>query len=149
VTKQSLATVLLDRGDIAAARPIVDRLRRESPDKPETQYLEALLKARTGEPFPIRAWLDRYRAVYSTDAGYCVNIAEVLALNHQDGEAVRWLKRAGELGLYSYPFLANNPLYDTLHGDPDFRLYLDVVRRRWERTKELEIQNPLMPAETP
>ncbi|MDE3135487.1 MAG: protein kinase [Acidobacteriota bacterium] len=146
VTKQSLTTVLLDRGDIAAGRQNVMALLKQAPNSAETQYLVALLKTRSGEALPVKAWLDRYRSDYWPDLGYCVNVAEVLALAHQNSEALRWLQRAEQLGLRNYPFLAKNPLYDNLRADPAFRSFLASVQKQWEQARQRERKDPLMPA---
>jgi hypothetical protein len=84
--------------------------------------------------------------VYWSDAGYCIDVAEVLAAAHQHSEALRWLRRADELGIRNYPFLARNPLYKNLHKDPDFQAYLESARQAWLEAMQHETQEPLLPA---
>jgi hypothetical protein len=70
----------------------------------------------------------------------------VLAVAHQNDEALRWLRRAGELGIRNYPFLARNPLYKSLHKDPDFQAHLESARQAWLEASRHETQEPLLPA---
>ena len=105
-----------------------------------------LLDVLAGRPFSIPAWLGQHRHAYWSDAGYCIDVAEVLAAAHQPNEALRWLRRADELGIRNYPFLARNPLYKNLHKDPDFQAYLESARQAWLEAMRHETQAPLLPA---
>ncbi len=146
VTAMALAVVLASRGDLAGARQVQRTSLSDYPDDPNVQYLEALLAIRERKPFDLDGLLSRYRAIYWADAGYCANIAGILALSGRHAEAVRWLERAGELGMQNYPFLLHQPLYDSLRQDAAFQRYQESVRKQWEREVQRERKDPLLPA---
>ncbi len=141
-----LARILATRGKLAEADEIMSTLSRRSPHDPTVQGLVTLLDVLGGRPFSIPAWLGQHQHVYWSDAGYCVDVAEVLAVAHQNDEALRWLRRADELGIRNYPFLARNPLYKSLHKDRDFQAYLESARKTWLEAMRHEAQLPLLPA---
>jgi non-specific serine/threonine protein kinase len=141
-----LARIFATRGKLAEADEIVRALSRRSPHDPTVQGLITLLEVLGGRPVSIPAWLGQHQAVYWSDAGYCIDVAEVLAVAHQNHEALRWLRRADELGIRNYPFLARNPLYKSLHKDPDFQAYLESARQVWLEATRHEMQEPLLPA---
>jgi Tfp pilus assembly protein PilF len=141
-----LARILATRGKLAEAEGIAHKLSSRSPDDPTVQGLVTLLDVLRGTPVSIPEWLGRNQLVYWSDAGYCIDVAEVLAVAHQKGEALRWLRRADELGIRNYTFLANNPLYKSLHTDPDFQAFLESARQHWLEAVRHETQEPLLPA---
>ncbi len=141
-----LARILAARGKLAEAGETVRILLQRSPHDPTVQGLVTLLDVLGGKPVSISAWLGEYQRVYWSDAGYCIDVAEVLAAAHQNGEALRWLRRADELGIRSYPFLARNPLYKNLQKDPDFQAYLKSARQTWLEATRHDTQEPLLPA---
>ena len=144
LTAAALAGVLVARGNLEEARRITDDLLRQAPDDPLVQYTLALVQVSEGRPFPA-AWLRRYHDIYWSDAGSCINVAGVYAIARQPAEALRWLRRAGELGIRNYVFLCGNPLYANLQQNPEFRSYVELIRREWEDAKRREQQDPLIP----
>jgi tetratricopeptide (TPR) repeat protein/predicted Ser/Thr protein kinase len=142
----TLARILTARGKLAEADEIVRTLSLRSPHDPTVQGLVTLVDVLGGRSVSIPAWLGRHQRVYWSDAGYCIDVAEVLAAAHQPNEALRWLRRADELGIRNYPFLARNPLYKNLHKDPDFQAYLESARQAWLEAMRHETQAPLLPA---
>jgi tetratricopeptide (TPR) repeat protein len=142
----TLARILATRGKLAEADDFVRILSRRSPHDPTVQGLETLVNVLGGKPVSIPAWLGQHQHVYWSDAGYCIDVAEVLAVAHQNDEALRWLRRADELGIRNYPFLAHNPLYKNLHKDPDFQAHLESARQAWLEAMRHETQEPLLPA---
>jgi tetratricopeptide (TPR) repeat protein len=142
----TLARILATRGKLAEADEIVRTLSRRSPHDPTFQGLVTLLDVLGGRSVSIPAWLGQHQPVYWSDAGYCIDVAEVLASAHQNGEALRWLRRGEELGIRNYPFLARNPLYKNLHRDPAFQAYLQSSRQAWLEAMRHETQEPLLPA---
>jgi tetratricopeptide (TPR) repeat protein/predicted Ser/Thr protein kinase len=142
----TLARILTARGKLAEADEIVRTLSLRSPHDPTVQGLVTLVDVLGGRSVSIPAWLGRHQRVYWSDAGYCIDVAEVLAAAHQPKEALRWLRRADDLGIRNYPFLARNPLYKNLHKDPDFQAYLESARQAWLEAMRHETQAPLLPA---
>lgn len=149
VSEASLAVNLISRGELTEVRKIERDLARRAPADPSVQCVTALVRVRAGEPFSVEAWLRRYHDVYWSDAGYCANVAGVLAVADQNSAALVWLRRAGELGMKNYPFLVRNPFYENLQKDRAFQDYLESVRQEWEQVKRREERAPLLPAGTP
>ncbi len=149
VTAAVLAGVLVGLGDLEGAREIDRTLLQNAPGDPTVQYAQALLRVREGTPFSIDTWLLPYQKVYWADAGYCFNVAAVYAVARQPSPALRWLRRARELGVTNYPFVSQNPLYANLRGDPAFQSFLESMRREWEAENRQEEQNPLISLQIP
>jgi TolB-like protein len=144
VNQAALAHVLMARGRLAEAAALNAELLREASNDPGVQGLVALLKVLQHKPFSIQDWLQRDGQTYWADGGGCANVAEVLAVSRQKAEAVRWLRRAGELSMRNYPFLSRNPLYSSLRDDREFQAYLELVKSDWQRARQREEQDPLM-----
>jgi tetratricopeptide (TPR) repeat protein len=140
-----LARILATRGKLEEADEIARKLASQSPHDPTVQSIVMLLEVLNGRSVSILGWLDQYRRVYWADSGYCIDVAEVLAVARQKGEALRWLRRADELGIRNYPFLASNPLYKNLQTDPDFQKYLESTRQAWLEAMQHAKQSPLLP----
>lgn len=145
VTGAVLAGVLVGLDDVEGARQIERTLLRHAPSDPTVQYALALLRVREGEAFSIDRWLSRYERVYWADAGYCFDVAAVYAVARRPKPALRWLRRAHELGVTNYPFVSKNPLYGNLRGDSEFQSLLESTRREWEDANRTEEQDPLIP----
>jgi serine/threonine protein kinase/tetratricopeptide (TPR) repeat protein len=145
VTAAVLAGVLVGLDDIEGARQIERALLHHAPSDPTVQYALALLRVREGADFSIDSWLSRYERVYWADAGYCFDVAAVYAVARQPKPALRWLRRAHELGVTNYPFVSRNPLYGNLLGDSAFQSFLESTRREWEAANRNEQQDPLIP----
>jgi non-specific serine/threonine protein kinase len=146
MTALSLAAIEAIRGNLSEARAVQRGAIPDKPDDPNVQYVNALLDVLEKRPFQIDRWLSRFRDVYWSDAGYCVNVSGVLAAAGQPAEAIDWLRRANELGMKNYPFLARNPLYGSLRGNPAFTALLSTIEQEWLREKTREDQDPLSPA---
>lgn len=145
VTAAVLAGVLVGLDDIEGARQIERTLLDEAPSDPTVQYALALLRVREGAPFRIDAWLKSYEKVYWADAGYSFDVAAVYAVARQPEPALRWLRRAHELGGTNYLFISRNPLYRNLLEDPSFQSLLESTRRESEAADRQEEQDPLIP----
>jgi len=144
VTAAVLAGVLVGLDDIEGARQIDRSLLQHAPADPTVQYAQALLRVREGASFSIDSWLLPYEKVYWADAGYCFDVAAVYATARQPLSALRWLRRARELGVINYPFVSQNPLYVNLRENPAFQSFLESMRREWEVENRQEEQNPLI-----
>jgi hypothetical protein len=76
----TLARILTARGKLAEAEEIVRTLSLRSPHDPTVQGLVTLVDVLGGKSVSIPAWLGQHQRVYWSDAGYCIDVAEVLAL---------------------------------------------------------------------
>ena len=145
VTAAVLAGVLVGLDDIDQAREIDRTLLTHAPNDPTVQYAKALLRVREGTPFSVDEWLLPYQKVYWADAGYCFDVAAVFATARQPGPALRWLRRARELGAVNYPFVSLNPLFANLRGDSDFQAFLRSTQQEWDAANQEEEKDPLIP----
>lgn len=143
-----LARILAIRGKLAEAHEIGNVTSSRSPHDPTVQGLVTLLDVLGGKPVSLAAWLDKNKSVYWSDSGYCIDVAEVLAVAHRNDEALSWLRRADELGIRNYPFLAGNELFRNLRSDRNFQQYLESTRQAWMEATRHEEQEPLLPAAT-
>ena len=141
-----LARILATRGKLAEANEIARKVSSQSPHDPTVQSLVALLDVLGRRPVSIPEWLRRNQLVYWSDSGYCIDVAEVLAVAHQNEEALRWLRRADELGIRNFPFVSRNVLFTNLHNDRDFQAHLESTRQTWFEAMQHEAQKPLLPA---
>jgi TolB-like protein/Tfp pilus assembly protein PilF/predicted Ser/Thr protein kinase len=142
----TLARILATRGNLPEADEIARTLEHRAFQDPTVRGLVTLVDVLGGRTVSIPEWLGQHQHVYWSDAGYCVDVAEVLAVAHQNGEALRWLRRADELGIRNYPFLTRNPFFRGLHKDPNFQAYLESTRQTWLSAQQHETQEPLLPA---
>jgi TolB-like protein/tRNA A-37 threonylcarbamoyl transferase component Bud32 len=145
VTAAVLTGVLVGLDDIDGAREIERTSLAHAPSDPTVQYARALLRVREGATFSIDRWLRPYEKVYWADAGYCFDVAAVYAMARQTAPALRWLRRARELGGISYPFVSLNPLFANLRGDSRFQSFLQSTRQEWDAVNREEEKDPLIP----
>ena len=141
-----LARILATRGKLVEANEITSNVSRRAPHDPTVQSLAALVDVLGRRPVSIPEWLRRNQLVYWSDSGYCIDVAEVLAVAHQNEEALRWLRRADELGIRNFPFVSRNVLFANLHNDRDFQAHLESTRQTWFEAMQHEAQKPLLPA---
>jgi eukaryotic-like serine/threonine-protein kinase len=144
VTAAVLAGVLIGLDDITGAKDIEETLLSRTPDDPTVRYVQALLQVHEGKPFSIESWLLRYQKVYWVDPGYCFDVAAVYAAAQQPSLALHWLRRARELGATNYPFVSQNPLFNSLRKDPAFQSFLESTERDWESANREEERDSLI-----
>jgi tetratricopeptide (TPR) repeat protein len=141
-----LARILATRGKLVEANEIANNVSRRAPHDPTVQSLVALVDVLGRKPVSIPEWLRKNQSAYWSDSGYCIDVAEVLAVAQQNEEALRWLRRADELGIRNFPFLSRNVLFTNLRNDRDFQALLESTRQTWLEAMQHEAQRPLLPA---
>jgi eukaryotic-like serine/threonine-protein kinase len=62
-------------------------------------------------------------------------LASVYAMEGMKENALKWLKKAIELGNENYPWFSANHNWDRLREDPDYKEILEDLRARWEKLK--------------
>jgi len=62
-------------------------------------------------------------------------IGGTYALLGERDSALRWLKRAVELGDHEYPYFAQDRNFVSLRGDPEYQAIMADVKKRWEGYK--------------
>jgi TolB-like protein/DNA-binding winged helix-turn-helix (wHTH) protein/Flp pilus assembly protein TadD len=60
------------------------------------------------------------------------DIGSAYALMSQPRRALEWFRRAAADGVPCYPRFAHDPNLNGIRDDPDFRSFLDGLRRQWE-----------------
>ena len=75
----------------------------------------------------------RERGVGDPEASY--KIAQGYAVLGDKISALRVLRTSVESGFFSYPYIANDPLLDDLHSEPEFAHILNIARQRHEAFK--------------
>jgi DNA-binding winged helix-turn-helix (wHTH) protein/TolB-like protein len=73
------------------------------------------------------------RGVGDAEASY--KIAQAYAVLGDKTSAIRVLRTSVEAGFFSYPYIADDPLLNHLHQEPEFTQILDVARRRHDAFK--------------
>jgi hypothetical protein len=48
---------------------------------------------------------------------------------------VYWLRQAADGGWPCYPYFARDPNLDRIRSDPDFVVFLNDLKSRWERNR--------------
>jgi DNA-binding winged helix-turn-helix (wHTH) protein/TolB-like protein len=73
------------------------------------------------------------RGVGDPEASY--KIAQAYAVLGDKISAIRVLRTSVEAGFFSYPYIADDPLLNHLHQEPEFTQILDVARQRHDAFK--------------
>jgi len=63
-------------------------------------------------------------------------LGDVYALLGEKQNALRWLRRAVELGNHNYPWFSKDKNWDKLRGDAQYEKIMADVRARWESYKK-------------
>jgi eukaryotic-like serine/threonine-protein kinase len=124
--------ILNHRVDEAFA--VFDALRKEIPDSLFAHLALALKHAVLGERDEVlRAITEDVKSAVAGDLQYCWNLAQCLALVHENDQALDWLEKAVHLGFTNYPLISRlDPFLENLREEPRFERILDVARERWE-----------------
>jgi TolB-like protein/Flp pilus assembly protein TadD len=61
------------------------------------------------------------------------NIALAYAVLGKRAQALRWLRRAAEEGFPCYPLFKDDPHLAALRDDPEFRTFMEDLRKQWEQ----------------
>lgn len=143
-TMKSLAFVLLGLNRVEDAAPLVAEAERLSAHDRGVRLLAVFLGVRRGTMNAVTPWLQATRADHWNDGGSCANVAAVLAAAGRSDEAVLWLKRAGEVAMRSYPYVAESPYFSALRALPEFGAYAATLEQEWRTLARAEEQDPLL-----
>jgi serine/threonine-protein kinase len=143
-TMKSLAFVLLGLNRVDEAAPLVAEAERLSAHDRGVRLLSVFLGVRRGAMGVVTPWLNATRAEHWNDGGSCANVAAVLAAAGRSDEAVLWLKRAGEVAMRSYPYVAESPYFLALRTLPEFGAYAATLEQEWRTSARAEEQDPLL-----
>jgi tetratricopeptide (TPR) repeat protein len=75
----------------------------------------------------------RDRGVGDPEGTY--KIAQAYAVLGDSISAMRVLRTSVDSGFFSYPYIANDPLLNNLHNEPEFNEILNIARQRHEAFK--------------
>jgi len=115
------------------AHRVIDDLRQDMPDTPQTQIATLLQHALRGER---REVVDAVSPMVERNARLVEYLAWHLgagyALVGETERALAWLDHAANMGFVNYPFLLADPLLEPIRGEPGFGLLAERVKRDWE-----------------
>ena len=96
------------------------------------QIMAAFLYASRGQREKIdrRVLSSRPELVVDGDQAYWTG--GIFALLGDKPRALRWLRRAVELGDVNYPWFQRDKTYDGLRSDPEYQVVMAGVRQKWE-----------------
>lgn len=143
-TIKSLAFVLLGLNRLDEAAPLVAEAERVSAHDRGVRLLAVFLAVRRGTTSAVTPWLQSTRAAHWNDGGSCANVAAVLAAAGRSDEAMVWLKRAGEVAMRSYPYVAESPYFSALRTSPEFGAYAATLEQEWRTVARAEERDPLL-----
>lgn len=143
-TMKSLAFVLLGLNRVDEAAPLVAEAQRLSAQDRGVRLLSVYLRVRQGDTSDVGPWVQATRADHWNDGGSCANVAAVLAAAGRADEALVWLRRAGEVAMRSYPYVAESPYFVALRGSPEFGAYAATLEQEWRTLAHAEQQDPLL-----
>jgi len=133
------ATTLFYLGQTKEAKSRLEGLLAKKPDDALLHSLRAVLFAAGGETNKAQQEILRAGAGKQVDLGHyhhvSYNIASAYALMKDNASALEALRKAAKDGYPCYPRFEKDRNLDNLRGDPQFRLFMDDLRRKFEEYK--------------
>ncbi len=77
--------------------------------------------------------VDETLAAAEADSEMAYRLATYFAVDGDAIEALHWLRRAVYLGNENYPWFSKNPAWSRLHGNGDFELILNDLKKSFKR----------------
>ena len=75
----------------------------------------------------------RVIAAAEADGDIAYWLAGYYAIQHDNDEALKWFRRAIDMGNENYPWFHNDPSMNNVRNDPRFKEIMDDLRHRWEQ----------------
>lgn len=128
-------------GGYEKAIPILESVIEDDPKRRVTYPTLAMCYVRNGQPEKASELItDELLTIASTDCEMAYRLATYCAVEGNTSEALHWLRKAIYLGYENYPWIADNPAWQELHKNQDFKdILLDLERiyennkRRWDK----------------
>jgi serine/threonine-protein kinase len=98
--------------------------------------MSAYLYAAKGQREKISPEVFAIRPEQVVDGDLSYYVGGTYALLGEKQNALRWLRRAVELGNHNYPWFSRDKNWRALHGDPQYERIMSDIRARWESYKK-------------
>lgn len=117
-------------GGYEKAIPILESVIEDDPNRRVTYPTLAMCYVRNGQPDKASELItDELLTIASTDCEMAYRLATYCAVEGNVSEALHWLRKAIYLGYENYPWIAENPAWQHLHDNTDFKdILLDLER---------------------
>lgn len=123
-------------GGYEKAIPILESVIEEDPNRRVTYPTLAMCYVRNGQQEKASALItDELLSIASTDCEMAHRLATYFVVDGHFTEALHWLRKAIYLGYENYPWVADNPIWQPLHENDDFRDILSDLKRIYESNR--------------
>ena len=140
--KTMQAKVLATRGDWQVAAELFKKITLDHPHLEAVHPLYAQCLSAQGEHEAARAQLtDRVKELAHLDHDVPYWLASAYALEGEDDEAFKWLRKAITLGNENLPWFRSNPAWKSLRADKRFETIMEEIERRHEKRTSEETVN--------
>lgn len=121
--------------------PVLESVIEDDPNRRVTYPTLAMCYVRNNQPEKASALItDELLTIASTDCEMAFRLASYFVVEGNHIEALHWLRKAIYLGYENYPWIAENPTWQPLHDNKDFKEILSDLERvfetnrsRWEK----------------
>jgi eukaryotic-like serine/threonine-protein kinase len=127
-------SILYYEGKVEEAENVLVRSLQLSPKSGDltAAHMAAFLYASRGQRDKIDPRIFEARPELIVDGDHAYWTGGIFALLGDKPQALRWLRRAVELGDVNYPWFQRDKIYDSLRSDPEFQAIMADVRKKWE-----------------
>jgi len=123
-------------GGYEKAIPILESVIEEDPNRRVTYPTLAMCYVRNGQSQKAAELItDELLTIASTDCEMAFRLATYCAVEGNTSEALHWLRKAIYLGYENYPWIAENPAWQSLHGNQDFKDIMEDLERVHEKNR--------------
>src|SRR2546425_1137081 len=123
------ARALYYRGDVVKAAEILEQVLEQQPQLDGIRPIYATFLSALGFSEEARAQLtDEVKKTADTDHDVAYWLASAYAVEGEREEALRWLRRAIELGNENKPWLERDTNWDSLRDDPEYQEIIGSIR---------------------
>lgn len=120
-------------GGYEKAIPILESVIEDDPKRRVTYPTLAMCYVRNGQQEKASELItDELLTIASTDCEMAFRLATYCVVEGNSSEALHWLRKAIYLGYENYPWIKENPAWQPLHQNEDFREILSDLERVYE-----------------
>lgn len=121
-------------GGYEKAIPILESVIADDPNRRVTYPTLAMCYVRNGQPDKASALItDELLSIAATDCEMSFRLATYCVVEGNTSEALHWLRKAIYLGYENYPWISENPAWQPLHDNEDFKEILSDLKRVFEK----------------
>ncbi len=123
-------------GGYEKAIPILESVIEEDPNRRVTYPTLAMCYVRNGDPEKASELItDELLSIAATDCEMAHRLATYFVVEGNSTEALHWLRKAIYLGYENYPWVADNPIWQPMHDNPDFEDILSDLERVYQKNR--------------